>query len=203
MYENQFRVWTVVVSSTQSAWTSIMYVEKRSLKSDNQLVPLPPRDCSRKWKSVTSFAPTVIAYAHIEGKMAFDPVSSLLDVGRSLIERLIPDPTAKAAATQKLLEMQQSGDLAAMSAQMNVNAIEAANPRLFISGWRPAVGWVCAGALAFQLVLSPMIQWGSALAHRPVTPPVMQTELLTTMLISMLGMGGLRSLDKFNGVSTK
>jgi drug/metabolite transporter (DMT)-like permease len=135
--------------------------------------------------------------------MAFDPISSLLAVGQSLIERLIPDPKAKAEATQKLLEMQQSGDLAIIAGQNNINLVEAANPRLFVSGWRPFIGWVCGSALAFQLVIAPMLMWGSTLAHHPVQPPIMQTELLTTLLISMLGMGGMRTVEKLQGVASK
>jgi hypothetical protein len=135
--------------------------------------------------------------------MGFDPLSALLDVGGKLIDKLIPDPKQKAEAIQKLEELRQKGDLDVIAGQMNVNAIEAANPKLFVSGWRPFIGWVCGSALAFQLVLGPMIVWGSILAKHPVSPPVMQTELLTTLLIGMLGLGGMRTVEKLNGVATK
>lgn len=135
--------------------------------------------------------------------MAFDPLSALLDVGGKLIDKLLPDPKQKAEAIQKLEELRQSGDLAVIAQQMNVNAIEAANPKLFVSGWRPFIGWVCGAALAFQLVLGPMIVWGSVLVKHPVLPPIMQTELLTTLLVGMLGLGGMRTVEKLNGVASK
>jgi hypothetical protein len=91
--------------------------------------------------------------------MAFDPLSSLLDVGKALIDKLIPDPQAKAAATQKLLEMQQNGDLAVIAAQSHINEIEAANPNLFVSGWRPAVGWVCVFGFAV-MCFAPLMGCG-------------------------------------------
>ncbi len=135
--------------------------------------------------------------------MAFDPVSSLLDVGKSLIERLIPDPKAKSEALQKLAEMQQSGDLAVMASQNRINEIEAANPKLFVSGWRPFLGWVCGSALAIQLVVAPLAVQVSMIAGHQVPMVVLDTSLLGTLLVSMLGMGGLRTYEKLNGVANK
>jgi hypothetical protein len=135
--------------------------------------------------------------------MGFDPISSLLDVGKALIDKLIPDPKAKAEATQKLLEMQQAGDLAVIAGQLKVNEIEAASPVTFVSGWRPAVGWVCALALAFQLVIEPMISWIAQMAGHPIPILVLDTQLLTTLLVGMLGLGGMRTVEKLQNVASK
>jgi len=135
--------------------------------------------------------------------MAFDPVSAILGVGEKLIDRLIPDPKQKADALLKLREMEQSGDLAIIAGQNEINKIEAASTVTFISGWRPCVGWVCAAALAFQLVLGPLLSWLSQLVGHPVQPPVLQTELLTTLLVGMLGLGGMRTVEKLQGVASK
>jgi hypothetical protein len=132
--------------------------------------------------------------------MGFDPLSSLLDVGKTLIDKLIPDPRAKAEALQKLETLHQSGDLAIIAGQLDVNKIEAANPKLFIAGWRPFIGWTCGAALAFQLVLGPLVVWASAIFKHPVVLPIMQTELLTTLLVGMLGLGGMRTIEKLQGV---
>jgi len=131
--------------------------------------------------------------------MALDPLSSVLDFGKAVIERFIPDPKAKAEAIQKLADMQQSGDLAVMAQQSNINAIEAASTNLFIAGWRPAVGWVCAAGLAVILVIGPLIAWGSALAGRPIAQPAMPVELTMTLVTSMLGMAGMRTYEKLKG----
>jgi hypothetical protein len=135
--------------------------------------------------------------------MGFDPLSSLLDVAKTVLDKVLPDPKQKAEALLKLEELRQSGDLAVIAAQTDVNKIEAANPNLFVSAWRPSVGWVCSAALAFQLVIGPMIVWGTELAGHPVHPPIMQTELLTTLLVGMLGLGGMRTVEKLNGVASK
>lgn len=135
--------------------------------------------------------------------MGFDPISSILGIGQSLIDKLIPDPKQKADALLKLREMEQSGDLAIIAGQNDINKIEAASQLTFISGWRPAVGWVCASALAFQLVLGPLLSWVGGMLGRPVSPPVLQTELLTTLLVGMLGLGGMRTVEKLQGVASK
>lgn len=134
--------------------------------------------------------------------MGLDPLSSILDIGKALIEKLIPDPAAKAAATQKLLEMQQNGDLAIIASQTEINKIEAANPNMFIAGWRPAVGWVCVLGLAIS-VFSPLLAWGAALANHPVAIPPMPMDVLMTLLIGMLGLGGMRTVEKLNGAEGK
>ena len=135
--------------------------------------------------------------------MSFDPISSVLDVGKALIEKLIPDPKAKAEATQKLLELQQSGELAGIAQQAEINKIEAASSKLCVSGWRTFIGWICGSALAIQFIVGPLIAWGSRLNHNPLDLPPMNNELLTTLLIGMLGLGGLRTVEKLQGVASK
>jgi hypothetical protein len=135
--------------------------------------------------------------------VALDPISAVLDVGKTLIERFIPDPKQKAEALLKLREMEQSGDLQVIANQIEINKIEAASPRLFVSGWRPFIGWVCGAALALQLIIIPLAVYGANLAGKPVPAPVMSVELLTTMVISMLGIGGMRTYEKKNGVASQ
>ena len=132
--------------------------------------------------------------------MGFDPISSIVDLGKVLIDKFVPDPKQKAEAFQKLTEMQQNGDLQVIANQVEINKIEAANPKLFVAGWRPFIGWVCGAALAFQLVAAPLVMWGYEIAGHKVVLPVMQTELLTTLLVGMLGLGGMRTVEKLNGV---
>lgn len=135
--------------------------------------------------------------------MAFDPISSVLDVGKALIEKLIPDPKAKAEATQKLMELQMNGDLKVIAEQAEINKIEAANTNVFIAGWRPFIGWVCGGALAIQMVLSPLVVWFSEMFGHPVKLVVLDVSLLTTLLVGMLGLGGMRTVEKLQGVQDK
>ena len=125
-------------------------------------------------------------------------VDALLGIGGKLIDKLIPDPAARDAARLDLLKLQQSGELAAMLAQTEINKVEAANSSVFVSGWRPAIGWVCALAMAYQYLLRPFL-----VAFNPVLAFPGLDDNLWQLLAGMLGLGGLRTFEKVNGVASR
>lgn len=95
-------------------------------------------------------------------------------------------------------------------AQMAVNAVEAQHKSLFVAGWRPAVGWIGAASLAYQFLLYPLLVWfwhvmqtTGAIPMDALYPPVLPDETLWVILSGMLGVGGMRSLDKIKGCSTE
>ena len=135
--------------------------------------------------------------------MALDPITAAMDIGGKLIDRLWPDPAQGAAAKLELIKLQQSGDLAQMTGQLEINKIEAANANMFVSGWRPAIGWVCALALLYQYLVRPLaVAIFAAVGHPlPVMPGL--DENLWQLMMAMLGMGGLRTFEKVQGVANK
>jgi hypothetical protein len=135
--------------------------------------------------------------------MAFDPVSALLDIGSKVIDRVWPDPAQAAAAKLELMKLQQSGELAQIAGQMEINKVEAANPSVFVSGWRPSIGWVCSAGFAVQFVIGPLAEWGSALYGHPVKFPTMDTGTMMPLLLGMLGLGGLRTAEKLQDKASK
>ena len=140
--------------------------------------------------------------------MAFDPVTAALEVGNKLIDHFFPDATKQAEARQKLLELQQQGVLAQLAsdtslatAQADINKIEAASPSLLIAGWRPAIGWVCGFGLAYAAVFNPIGQFVAMTVFGYKGPfPVLDTGSLVSVLVGMLGLGGMRTFEKFRGV---
>jgi hypothetical protein len=131
-------------------------------------------------------------------------IGSILEAGIAILDKLIPDPIARQAAKVRLLELEQQGKLAALNAelqlaqgQLEVNKIEAASPDRFVSGWRPAVGWVCAGGFAYTVLLQPLLPWLFGGGPLPDIP----TEVLMTLLLGMLGLGGLRTAEKIKGAA--
>jgi hypothetical protein len=135
--------------------------------------------------------------------MALDPISALLDVGSKVIDRVWPDPAQAASAKLELMKLQQSGELAQIAGQMDINKVEAANPSVFVSGWRPGIGWVCGAGFAVQFVVGPLAEWGSALYGHPVKFPQMDTGTMMPLLLGMLGLGGMRTAEKMQGVAAK
>lgn len=129
----------------------------------------------------------------------------------AIINKVIPDKAAAAQAVATLNQLQLQGQLqdeftqlqAITVNQSDVDKTEAANANVFVSGWRPAIGWVCGVALASQYVLRPLVQWGFTMAHQPV--PVLPgiDDNLWQLMFGMLGLGSLRTLEKVKGVATK
>ena len=78
--------------------------------------------------------------------------------------------------------------------QAEINKIEASHRSIFVAGWRPAIGWVCAAGLAFPFLVNPVLQWWSGSPG-----PEMPTEALTSLIIALLGLGSLRTVEKFGG----
>ena len=77
--------------------------------------------------------------------------------------------------------------------QTKINEIEAQHRTVFVAGWRPFIGWVCGVALAYNFVIRDLFIW----AIKPeVVPPALQMEHLMTVLLGMLGLGGLRTYEK-------
>ena len=135
--------------------------------------------------------------------MAMDPITAAMDIGSKVIDRLWPDPAQAASAKLELIKLQQSGDLAQMTGQLDINKIEAASNSTFVSGWRPAIGWVCALALLYQYLVRPLaVAIFAAVGHPlPVMPGL--DENLWQLMMAMLGMGGLRTFEKVQGVANK
>ena len=92
--------------------------------------------------------------------------------------------------------------------QIEVNKAEAKHPSLFVSGWRPAVGWVCVTAMGYQFLFYPVLQWGWAFGQArgwlPAgldAPPMLDTSALYTVLFGLLGLGTMRTFEKVKGVA--
>src|SRR5690242_3158658 len=121
--------------------------------------------------------------------MAFDPISSALDIGGKIIDRVWPDKTKQDEAKLHLLELAQSGELAKITGQLEVNKEEAKSQSTFVAGWRPFIGWICGCALAYQFILGPLFTWGAALTGHAVATPKLDLGDLFTILAGMLGLG--------------
>ena len=135
--------------------------------------------------------------------MALDPVSALFEIGGKVLDRVLPDPAQQAAAKLELLKLQQNGELTQIAGQMEINKVEAASSSIFVSGWRPSIGWICGAGFAVQFVIGPLAEWGSSLAGHPVKFPQMDTGTMMPLLLGMLGLGGLRTAEKLADKAAK
>jgi Holin of 3TMs, for gene-transfer release len=133
-----------------------------------------------------------------------DPITAILGIGNKLIDHFFPDANQAAAAKLELLKMQQSGDLQVMASQMEINKIEAQNPSLFVSGWRPFIGWVCGISLTYAAIIEPVSRFLAKVAFNYIGEfPVIDTTLTLQILLGLLGLAGMRSWEKKEGVAAK
>ena len=118
-----------------------------------------------------------------------------------IVDKLIPDPAAAAAAKIKALELAQAGQFKELDAavelaksQAATNTAEAASGNAFAAGWRPSIGYVCALALAYQYLARPLIIGFTA--HKEL--PALDGSLME-LVVGMLGLGTMRTIEKLKG----
>jgi hypothetical protein len=123
-----------------------------------------------------------------------------------LLDKIIPDPNAREKAKTELLKSEREADLEAFRlalsadvAQAEINKIEASSSDIFVAGWRPFIGWVCGVAFAYHFIVQPLLAFGIANAGGEVKLPGFDMDALFTVLMGMLGLGGLRTIEKIRG----
>lgn len=125
--------------------------------------------------------------------MSLTGLGEVADFAGKIADKIWPDASQ---AQKDALAFQ----LAQMQGQMNTNTAEASNPSLFVAGWRPFVGWVCGMGFAVT-VLGPLLSWLAELFGKTVAFPPLDTQALMTLLMGMLGLGGMRTVEKMKGVA--
>jgi hypothetical protein len=126
--------------------------------------------------------------------VAVDPLTAGIELATTAINKIWPDKSAAEAA-------QLAAAVAIVQGQLDTNRAEAASPSAFTSGWRPAIGWVCAAALACQYIARPLLQWAGIMTGHawPALPGI--DDNLWQLMLGMLGLGGLRTFEKTKGVA--
>jgi hypothetical protein len=126
---------------------------------------------------------------------------AIVELGARLLDKIIPDKDAREKAHSELLRAAQDQDFQLALAQVKVNEAEVQNSSIFVAGWRPAVGWVCVAGLCYNFVVYPVMLWMVASLQVQFTPPPLLHDALMELVLGMLGLGALRTLEKFKGVA--
>lgn len=127
--------------------------------------------------------------------MALDPLSAGLELASSVVARIWPDKTQQERE-------QLAAAVALVQGQLAVNAAEASSGSAYAAGWRPTVGYVCVAGLGYTFLAQPLLPWFAAVAGVTVPPlPQLDTNVLMTLLLGMLGIGVMRSVEKVKGVA--
>jgi hypothetical protein len=129
-------------------------------------------------------------------------LQALIGPVTGILDKFIEDKDAKNAMAHEIATMAEKAAHDAAMAQVEVNKAEAQHRSLFVAGWRPFIGWTCGVALAYHFVLNPLIVFGVAWAGVEIPElPEFDMGSLMTVLMGMLGLGGLRTYEKTKGLT--
>lgn len=118
-----------------------------------------------------------------------------------LIDR-IPDPNERARAKEQIEAQMLAAMTSLVQGQLEINKAEAQHASIFVAGWRPGIGWICGAALGWNFIIQPVASWAAFLYGVNLEGmPTLDTGELTTILLGMLGLGGLRTYEKRLGVA--
>jgi hypothetical protein len=130
-------------------------------------------------------------------------LNNLIGPVTGLLDKFIEDKDQRAVLAHEIATMSEKHAQELAKGQLEVNKAEAASGSIFKGGWRPFIGWVCGAAFAYHFILQPMIMFGVAVAGVTI-PDLPEFDMATLMpvLMGMLGLGGLRTVEKLQGKSS-
>jgi len=134
--------------------------------------------------------------------------TALLPTISGLLDKLIPDPEARAKAQLDLLKLQQDGAFKELDAQLQINLaqaeinkVEAASQNGFQAGWRPLAGYMCVAGLGYEFLLRPLLPWALTVSGVDAPPLPSLDGVLFELMFGMLGLGTLSTADRWKRIS--
>jgi hypothetical protein len=129
-------------------------------------------------------------------------LQALIGPVTGLLDKFIEDKDQKAQLAHDLATMAERHAQELSKGQLEINKAEAQHRNIFVAGWRPFIGWTCGVALAWHFVISPFVIFGAAMAGVELPElPEFDMGSLMTVLMGMLGLGGLRTFEKAKGLT--
>ena len=128
-------------------------------------------------------------------------IDKLIGPVTGLLDKFIEDKDQKNAFAHEIATMSERHAQELAKGQLEVNKAEAQHKSLFVSGWRPAVGWCCVFGMMGNFMVIPFTNFVLALLKIDVVVPLIDTATMMPVLMGMLGLGAMRTYEKRTGVS--
>jgi hypothetical protein len=128
-------------------------------------------------------------------------IDKLIGPVTGLLDKFIPDADTKAKLAHEVATMAENHAQELAKGQMEINAVEAANSNVFVSGWRPFIGWTCGLGMFGNFITIPFSNFVLALFGIDIVIPLVPLETMMPVLMGMLGLGAMRTYEKKSGVS--
>lgn len=126
--------------------------------------------------------------------MALDPLTAGLDLANNVISKIWPDKSEKE-------KQELAAAMMLIQGQIDINKAEASSSSIFVSGWRPFVGWVCGMSFAFKFIGGPCLVLLMEIVGHPVTLPEFDFSEISSLLFALLGLGAMRTAEKIRGAA--
>lgn len=124
-------------------------------------------------------------------------IGSVAELVTTAVNKLWPDKSEQEKAELALTTQMVVG-------QLEIGKVEATNPRLFVSGARPFIIWMCGVALGYAAIIDPMARFVATVMFDYKGPfPAVDTAITLQVLLGLLGLGSMRTAEKFKGVASK
>jgi hypothetical protein len=129
-------------------------------------------------------------------------IAALVPILGDALKKIIPNTEERDRVAGEIAQKAAETASQAQLSQIEVSRVEAQHPSVFVSGFRPAAGWVCVGGLFYQHLAQPLLAWGATIVDIPAPPQLDVTDLMF-LLGSLLGIAIPRTVEKLKGVARK
>ena len=134
--------------------------------------------------------------------MALDPFTAGFDLIKTGLDKFFPDADLELKGKLEAAASEINNSYQLQLSQLEINKVEAGSTSLFVSGWRPAIGWVCGVSLLYAALVEPIARFiATVLFTYTGMFPIINTELTLQILLGLLGLAGMRSFEKSKGIT--
>ena len=134
--------------------------------------------------------------------MALDPFTAGFDLIKTGLDKFFPDADTELKGKLAEAAAEINNNYQLQLAQLDINKAEASSSSLFVSGWRPAIGWICGFSLCYAAIIEPIARFTASVVFTYVGVfPIIDTEITLQILLALLGIAGMRSYEKHKGVA--
>jgi len=136
--------------------------------------------------------------------MSFDPFTAGFSLAETVLNKFFPDANEEMRAKFAQVSEEMQNEFNLLLNQIETNKVEAGSSSVFVSGWRPAVGWICVAGMAYVSIVEPLARFIAVVifAYTGVFP-LIDTTVTSQILFGILGLGAARTVEKINGVARK
>ena len=117
------------------------------------------------------------------------------------VGNVIDDMHFSGEEKEKLKLQMKEIDAKLQEKQLDINKAEASHRSVFVSGWRPFLGWVSGLSIGYVYLFQPILDMILQMFGVEVDWVVLDLGQLMPLILGMLGLGGLRSFEKAKGLT--